>query len=54
MEQYSDPGYGYLGELMASRGFIFASVDENFLNNSPADLIGIPEVGLEEENDARG
>ncbi|MEJ2080441.1 MAG: MFS transporter, partial [Acidobacteriota bacterium] len=54
MEQYSDPGYGYLGELMASRGFIFASVDENFLNGSPADLVGIPEVGLEEENDARG
>jgi hypothetical protein len=31
---YSDPGYGYLGELMASRGFIFASVDENFINGN--------------------
>lgn len=32
MEDYSDPGYAYLGELLASRGFILASVDENFLN----------------------
>ncbi len=38
---YSDPGYGYLGELLASRGFILASVDENFIN------------GLSGENDAR-
>jgi dienelactone hydrolase len=29
---YSDPGYAYLGELLASRGFILASIDENFLN----------------------
>jgi len=43
MEKFSDPGYGYLGELLASRGFILASVDENFLNG---DLRG--------ENDARG
>ncbi len=54
MEQYSDPGYAYLGELMASRGFVFASVDENFLNSSPGDLTGVPDVGLKEENDARG
>ncbi len=54
MEQYSDPGYAYLGQLMASRGFIFASVDENFLNSSPGDIIGLPKVGLKEENDARG
>ena len=32
MAEFSDPGYGYLGELLASRGFIMASVDENFLN----------------------
>lgn len=43
MEDYSDPGYGYLGELFASRGYIFASVDENFLNG-----------GIGGENDARG
>jgi dienelactone hydrolase len=32
MPEFSDPGYAYLGELLASRGFILASVDENFLN----------------------
>ena len=35
MEDFSDGGYAYLGELLASRGFILASVDENFLNLSP-------------------
>jgi dienelactone hydrolase len=39
---YSDPGYAYLGELLASRGYIFASVDMNFIN------------GLSGENDGRG
>ena len=34
MEQWSDPGYRYLGELLASRGFILASIDENFLNGT--------------------
>lgn len=34
MEHYSDPGYAYLGELLASRGFITVSVDENFINGS--------------------
>lgn len=29
---YSDPGYAYLGEHLASRGYIAVSVDENFLN----------------------
>ena len=42
MRDFSDPGYGYLGELLASRGYILVSVDENFLN------------GLGGENDARG
>jgi len=54
MEDYSDPGYGYLGELLASRGMVFASVDENFLNSSLSDLLGLPDAGLEEESDARG
>jgi hypothetical protein len=31
---YSDPGYGYLGELLASRGFILVSEDENFINGN--------------------
>lgn len=43
MKEYSDPGYQYLGELLASRGFILASVDENFLNG-----------WMSGENDARG
>ena len=42
-KHFSDPGYAYLGELLASRGFIVASVDENFLNGS-----------LRNENDGRG
>jgi dienelactone hydrolase len=40
---FSDPGYGYLGELLASRGFILTSVDMNFVNG-----------GVRGENDARG
>lgn len=47
MADFSDPGYGYLGELLASRGIILASVDENFLNGS---WLG----GVDKENDARG
>ena len=54
MEDWSDPGYGYLGELLASRGILFASVDESFLNSSISDIIGFPKAGLDEENDARG
>lgn len=50
MQDFSDPGYEYLGELMASRGFVFVSVDENFLNGSWSDF----RKGLEKENDARG
>ncbi|MBW7476142.1 alpha/beta hydrolase [Paenibacillus oenotherae] len=34
MEQFSDEGYAYLGEMLASRGYIAVSVDENFLNYS--------------------
>ena len=34
MEDYSDGGYAYLGELLASRGFLTVSVDENFLNGT--------------------
>lgn len=39
---FSDPGYGYLGEHLASRGYIVASLDMNFIN------------GTRRENDARG
>jgi len=41
MREFSDPGYAYLAEHLASRGFIAVSVDENFLNM------------LDNENDAR-
>jgi hypothetical protein len=54
MEDFSDPGYAYLGEQMASRGYIFVSVDENFLNFSFADLINPITPNIGRENDARG
>lgn len=34
MTDFSEPGYAYLAELLASRGFIVASVDQNFFNGS--------------------
>lgn len=34
MEDYSDPGYAYLGEHLASKGFITISIDENFINGT--------------------
>jgi len=43
MKDFSDPGYRYLGELLASRGFILVSVDENFLNGN-----------MRNESDGRG
>ena len=42
-EDFSDPGYEYLGKLLASRGIILASIDMNFING-----------GIRGENDARG
>ncbi|TNE57502.1 MAG: hypothetical protein EP340_08280 [Alphaproteobacteria bacterium] len=54
MEEFSDPGYDYLGEHLASQGYIFVSVDENFLNGSTADMIDPIKGGIGEENDARG
>ncbi|ASA26320.1 alpha/beta hydrolase [Paenibacillus donghaensis] len=50
---YSDTGYEYLGELLASRGYIFISIDENFLNSSPYDDLMLLNT-LEAENPARG
>jgi dienelactone hydrolase len=56
MEDFSDPGYDYLGELFASRGIILASVDENFINSSYSARVNLlaDRPGLKEENDARG
>ncbi len=50
---YSDPGYAYLGNLLASKGYIFVSIDENFLNTSPYDDLLMLKV-LKNENSARG
>jgi len=47
MGDFSDTGYAWLGELLASRGIIAVSVDENFLNSS---MIG---GSLRRENDLR-
>ncbi|RRJ64272.1 alpha/beta hydrolase [Paenibacillus oralis] len=41
MEDFSEGGYAYLGELLASRGYVAVSVDENFLNYSA--WSGIPD-----------
>lgn len=49
-QDFSDPGYEYLGRLMASRGFVFVSVDQNFVNGSFTNLF----KGLRNENDVRG
>lgn len=43
MKDFSDPGYEYLGRHLASKGYVVASVDENFLNGN-----------IRGENDARG
>jgi hypothetical protein len=37
MGDFSEFGYAYLGEHLASRGFVVASIDEDFLNGSWAD-----------------
>jgi len=47
MQEFSDPGYAYLGKHLAGRGFILVSVDENFFN-------GAFQGGLRSENDGRG
>lgn len=51
MHDYSDPGYEYLGRLLASHGIIMTSVDENFINSGWTDFFT---DGLDEENDTRG
>jgi predicted dienelactone hydrolase len=46
MEDHSDLGYAYLGELLASRGFILASIDENFINGTWSGDFGGKEMPL--------
>jgi dienelactone hydrolase len=50
-QDWSEKGYDYLAELLASRGYIVASVDENFMNTSFTDM---PWGGLKSENGVRG
>jgi hypothetical protein len=54
MEVPSDTGYAYLGELLASQGFIVVSVDENFLNGSLADFLNPRTFRFGKENKVRG
>ena len=42
----SDPGYAYLGEHLASRGYFVASIDENFLNGGALFEPGGSEMAL--------
>ncbi len=52
---FSDEGYAYLGERLASRGYVVASIDENFLNTSVGDLsaLGVSRFALQDEMPAR-
>ncbi|MDG2341914.1 MAG: hypothetical protein P8L24_02460 [Cytophagales bacterium] len=34
MQEHSDDGYNYIGEYLSKHGFIFNSLDQNFLNGS--------------------
>lgn len=52
MPESSDTGYEYLGKLLASRGYIFASIDENFLNTSAYDDM-LSYNGIRNETPAR-
>ena len=52
MHDFSELGYAYLGQQLASHGFIVAAVDENFLNGAPWTDLGVG--GLSGDNAARG
>lgn len=53
-EEFSEAGYDYLGQLLASRGYIVASVDQNFLNLAIVDLVRVKDTGLTNEHRTRG
>jgi predicted dienelactone hydrolase len=50
MEESSEAGYDYLGEHLASQGFVAVLVDENFLNGAS----GMGDADIRDENAARG
>ncbi len=39
MQDYSEKGYEYIAELLAKKGYIVVSVDQNYLNRSWSDLL---------------
>jgi dienelactone hydrolase len=43
---FSEPGYAYLGAHLASRGYVVASIDENYLNGDAFFDYGGSEMGL--------
>ncbi|WP_060666045.1 poly(ethylene terephthalate) hydrolase family protein [Bacillus sp. CHD6a] len=45
MADFSDRGYAYLGEMLASKGYIVASVDQNFINSGKTGHIGWDNAG---------
>ncbi|QFT88655.1 Alpha/beta hydrolase family protein [Bacillus sp. THAF10] len=45
MVDYSDGGYAYLGEMLASKGYIAVSVDQNFINSGKSGHIGWDNAG---------
>ncbi|MEA3321705.1 MAG: hypothetical protein U9Q88_17085 [Bacillota bacterium] len=45
MADFSDGGYAYLGEMLASKGYIVASVDQNFINSGKTGHIGWDNAG---------
>lgn len=45
MADFSDGGYEYLGELLASKGYIVVSVDQNFINSGKTGHIGWDNAG---------
>jgi dienelactone hydrolase len=53
MEDFSDEGYEYLGQLLASRGYVFVSVDQNFINGTGATGTYLLKWGFQDDNDAR-
>ncbi|CAG9619930.1 hypothetical protein [Sutcliffiella rhizosphaerae] len=45
MADFSDGGYAYLGEMLAKKGYIAVSVDQNFINSGKSGHIGWDNAG---------
>ncbi len=53
MERFSDDGFDYLGSFLASKGYVFVSLDQNFLNGSNSEGLYSIAWRLNGELDAR-